>query len=94
MFNEYLIHFNPNHDPKTGRFAPLSAVDRARKRAVTAAKTKADVDDIIGTFNSSDRKKHGLLKSKGLLKILVQYLRMASGSIMLKNIKSGSNIPS
>lgn len=23
MYPNYLIHFNPNHDPKTGQFAPL-----------------------------------------------------------------------
>lgn len=54
MGNGYLMHYNPNHDPKTGRF---TTVPIYQKRAMKAAKTKKYVDDIIESLSYEDADK-------------------------------------
>lgn len=54
MNDEYLMHYNPNHDPKTGRF---TTVPIYQKRAMKAAKTKKYVDDIIESLSYEDADK-------------------------------------
>lgn len=74
---DYLIHFNPNHDPKSGRFTFTSD---AQKRAMRAAKTKGDVDDIVSTFSNKERKNFGL-NSKD-----EEYLSLDQGEYVIKRI--------
>jgi len=54
MNDGYLMHYNPNHDPKTGRF---TTVPIYQKRAMKAAKTKKYVDDIIESLSYEDADK-------------------------------------
>lgn len=56
-FESTLCHFNPNHDPKTGRFTKTSI---QQKRAMASAKTKSDVDDILSTLTGDELRKFGV----------------------------------
>lgn len=76
----WLVHFNHNHDPKTGRFAPSSVVDKARKRAEQAAKTKTDVDNIVSTFSKKERDLFGLKDDNE------EYLSVEQGEYVLKRV--------
>lgn len=57
QYNNTLCHFNPNHDPETGRFTNSSI---QQKRATKAAKTKVDVDQILSTLTGDELRKFGV----------------------------------
>lgn len=59
-----------------------------KNRVRNAAKTKADVDDIISTFNNKDRKKLGLKSKKE------EYLTIEQGEYVLKrSLQKHGNVP-
>lgn len=45
--NDYLAHFNKNHDPKTGKFAKSSGVSTAKKAALAGL--------VVGTGFAAER---------------------------------------
>lgn len=56
MYADYLVHFNPNHDPKTGQFTYGNVYQR---RALNAAKTKGKIDKLYQNLSLQDRKNLG-----------------------------------
>lgn len=54
LYSDTLCHFNPNHDPRTGRFIGTT---EKQKRVARALKTKKDVDKIIGSLDREDLQK-------------------------------------
>ena len=60
MYPDYLVHFNPNHDPKTGQFAPskwnVKNGYQTNKGTLTE-KGKKNVD-VYNTYETKMRKKN------------------------------------
>lgn len=82
-----LMHFNPNHDPKTGRFAKSTYAQIAQKRAIKAAKTKSDVDSIVDSLTDHELYLFGTNRKEG-------YLTLDQGEYVVKRfIKRHGNEP-
>lgn len=70
----YLIHYNSNHDPKTGQFTYGNIYQR---RAINAAKTKGKIDKLYQNLSLQDRKNLGEEnpdKKNGLVQMKVNML--------------------
>lgn len=86
-YKDWLAHFNPNHDPQTGRFAKNTYAQIARKRAIKAAKTKADVDSIVDSLTDDELRLFGTNRKEG-------YLSLDQGEYVVKRfIKRHGNEP-
>ena len=77
-YEEWLVHFNPNHDPQTGRFAKNTYAQIAQKRAIKAAKTKPDVDSVVDSLTDHELYLFGINdRSEG-------YLSLEQGEYVVK----------
>lgn len=47
----YLVHFNPNHDPKTGKFTFSKYVDKTGTRLSEEGRKRFGVDDAVNQKN-------------------------------------------
>lgn len=82
-----LMHFNPNHDPHTGKFAKSTYAQIAQRRAVKAAKTKSDVDSIVDSLTDHELYLFGTNRKEG-------YLTLEQGEYVVKRfIKRHGNEP-